>query len=103
MIIAPLLAAAMTLPAEIPVEVDLDAAGRVVGCAIQDPEMDPPSGARVCMAARRSARFEPGRDEAGNPVPSKTITKIRRRARMATPAELASAEAARAAVPAPAR
>ena len=71
MIIVPLLAAAATLATEIPVEVQLDAAGKVVACAMQDPAMDAQSSQRVCMAMLRNAHFEPGRDAAGNPVPSR--------------------------------
>lgn len=103
MIVAPLLAAAAMAATPVRVEVQLDAAGKVTDCAMLEGPLQGSDSRPVCMAMLRGARFEPGRDDAGNPVPSKTETTVRMRMRAATVAELASAEArspARAAPPA---
>ena len=93
MIVVPLLAAATMAATSVPVELQLDAEGKVIACTMEDPLLDEASKHRVCMAMYRNARFEPGRDAAGNPAPSTYVTSFSRRARPATPAELASAEA----------
>jgi hypothetical protein len=99
MIVALFLAAATPQAASVPVELSLDAEGKVVGCTMDDPLLDDAQKLRICMAMFRNQRFEPGRDAAGNPAPSTYVTSFTRRARAATPAELASAEA-RASAPA---
>ena len=103
MIIVPLLAAAAIAATPVRVEVQLDAAGKVTDCAMLEGPVQGSASRPMCMAMLRSAHFEPGRDEAGNPVPSKTVTTVSLRMRPATVAELASAEARASAAPPSAR
>ena len=98
MIAALFLAAAAPQASSVPVELQLDAEGKVISCTMKDPLLDDAQKQRVCMAMFRNSRFTPGLDAAGNPAPSTFVTSFTRRARPATPAELASAEA-RAATP----
>ena len=93
MIVAFILAAAAPQASSVPVELHLDAEGKVVSCTMEDPLLDDAQKQRVCMAMFRNSRFTPGRDAAGSPAPSTFVTSFSRRARPATPAELASAEA----------
>jgi hypothetical protein len=93
MILAPLLAAMAPMATSVPVELRLDAEGKVVSCMLDEPQLDEAARQRICMTVFRNARFEPARDAAGNPVPSTMRTTMPRRVRASTPAELASAEA----------
>lgn len=53
------------------VMLDVDAQGRVTGCRVTSSSGFPDTDAKVCELAYRQVRFEPARDAAGNPVPSR--------------------------------
>ncbi|GAB5350140.1 energy transducer TonB [Alteriqipengyuania sp. 357] len=53
------------------VMLDVSAQGRVTGCRVTQSSGFPDTDAKVCELAYDQIRFEPARDDAGNPVPSR--------------------------------
>ncbi|MEL7729601.1 hypothetical protein AAG612_08695 [Citromicrobium bathyomarinum] len=53
------------------VMLDVSAQGRVTGCRVTQSSGFPDTDAKVCQLAYDQIRFEPARDAAGNPLPSR--------------------------------